>query len=159
MHKSPLYRKVNTTAHGVHHRAGGDFRDERSARYSDPAGANRLAMQGKSQRGRDYTPLFRFFLSKIGSRWNEVFSEASARLDRTEPISWLVALHEADRKDYVRIGESSYFSGLYVANDGTLQVVNPDMDASSLEPDCKCCTYTFNGVRFTKPFKGFPGSA
>jgi hypothetical protein len=109
-------------------------------------------MHSKAPKGRDYTPLFRFLLSKVGKRWSEVFAEAAARLDQTAPIFWLVALQEHDRRDYVRIGESSYFSGMYVAEDGTLQIVNPDIGPSSLEPGCKCCTHTFNGIRFTKHF-------
>ncbi|MFB8003192.1 hypothetical protein [Nocardia sp. NPDC056000] len=101
-------------------------------------------------RGRDYTPLFRFLLSRVGSSWEATFAEAKSRLDTTEPIFWLVAVQEFDRRDYVRIGESTYYSGLYVDSDGTLQVVNPDINESSLDPQCACCTHTFNGVRFTK---------
>lgn len=153
MEKTPLYRKVNTTAHGVHHLDGGDFRDGRTARKG--ADLNRLPMRGNVRRGRDYTPLFRFLLSKVGQNWDEVFSEATKRLDDTEPVFWLVARREAEKEEYVRIGESSYFSGLFVTADGTLQKVNSSIDASTLEPECKCCTYTFNGVRFSKPFKGF----
>lgn len=161
MEKSPLYRKVNTTAHGVHHRVGGDFRDERKRRTIGKAEAQHQGMHGRKNRGLDYTPLFRFLLSKVGQEWNSIHSEAIARLDRPEPIFWLVALREADEQEYVRTGEASYFSGLRVGHDGTLQVVNPGIDAGSLAPLCKCCTHTFNGVRFTRAFDpdAVPGSS
>ena len=154
MEKSPLYRKVNTTAHGVHHRVGGDFRDQRQK--PDHSKELHQGMHGRKRRGLDYTPLYRFLLSKVGQEWNSIYSEAIARLDRSEPIFWLVALQPAHEQDYVRTGESSYFSGLRVDPDGTLQVVNPKVDAGSLAPLCKCCTHTFNGVRFTRSFD--PGS-
>lgn len=161
MEKSPLYRKVNTTAHGVHHRVGGNFRDERKKKTTDQAEAQHEGMHGRKNRGLDYTPLFRFLLSKVGQEWNSIHSEAVARLDRAEPIFWLVALRQADEKEYVRTGESSYFSGLRVDPNGTLQVVNSKIDAGSLAPLCKCCTHTFNGVRFTRSFDpdAVPGSS
>jgi hypothetical protein len=116
-------------------------------------------MHGKVRRGLDYTPLFKFLLSKIGSDWNDVYSEAVARLDRPDPIFWLVALHEHERREWVCLGESTYYSGLYVNADGRLEAVNPDLGPSSLSPGCDCCTHTFNGVRFTRRFRGFPASA
>lgn len=61
-------------------------------------------MHGRARHGRDYTPLFRFLLSKVGGDWDAIHAEAVSRLDTPEPIFWLVALNEADRKPYVRIG-------------------------------------------------------
>lgn len=152
--KSPLYRKVNTTAHGVHHGRGGAYSDERNTKQQARSEGVRQPMHGKRQRGLDYTPLFKFLLSKVGTRWDDVYTEAAGRLDRAEPIFWLVAPHEHERKPFVRVGESSYYSGMYVDGAGILQVVDPSVGASTLVPDCKCCTHTFNGVRFTKPFAG-----
>lgn len=143
--KEPLFRKVNTQTHGVH-RITGDFRTQREA--LDRSDASRGAMHGKHRRGLDYTPLFRFLLSRVGSEWDRVYGEAVARLDRPDPIFWLVALHEHERREMVRMGESSYYSGLYVDEAGILRVVNPDLRAKDLEPYCSCCTHTFNGVRF-----------
>ncbi len=154
MNKTPLFRKVNTKARGVHHRHGGDYRHVRNSKQQEATEAQRLPMHGKVQRGLDYTPLFRFLLSKVGQPWNEVYSEAAARLDSPAPIHSMVALNEAERQDFVRMGESSYYSGLYVDDDGLLRLVNPDMGPSSLAPHCKCCTHTFNGVRFTRVFEG-----
>ena len=109
-------------------------------------------MHGKVHRGLDYTPLFRFLLSKVGKPWDDVHAEAVARLDKPDPIFWLVALPGQDRNDYVRVGESSYYSGLYIDDAGGLQLVDASLGPASLTPSCACCTHTFNGVRFTQRF-------
>lgn len=152
--KSPLYRKENTTAHmqRVRHRAG-DFRDMRDSKDELVSEEMRRPMHARQQRGLDYTPLYRFLLSKVGRPWPEVHSEAVSRLDRPDPIFWMVAIREEDRQDYVRTGESSLFSGLYVDEDNILRVVNPDIGPSTLEPSCPCCTHSFNGVAFTKKYR------
>lgn len=145
--KPKLYRKVNTKAKGLHHNFGGDFKNTRNSKR-EALQQVKGTMFGTKQRGLDYTPLFKFLLSKIGSNWDEVFSEAKSRLDRQEPIFWIVALHEDERKDYVRIGESTYFSGLFVDDKGVLQLVNPNLNAADMTPFCDCCTHTFNGKLF-----------
>jgi hypothetical protein len=152
MKKAPLFRKVNTTARGVHHRFGGDFNDQRNSRSLRESESTHLPMRGKVRRGLDYTPLFRFLLSKVGASWNDVYAEAVARLDRSEPIFWLVAIRQNDEKEYVRTGEASYFSGLRVDEQGKLQVINPSLGPASLAPQCGCCTHTFNGIPFTRAF-------
>ena len=105
-------------------------------------------MFGTNKRGLDYTPLAKFLLSKVGCNWDEVFSEAVSRLDKQEPIFWLVALHDNKKKDIVRVGESAYFSGLFVDEEGILQLVNPALKAVDMKPSCTCCTHTFNGKIF-----------
>lgn len=146
--KKPLYRSVNTRTHGVHHGSGGDYRWSR--RREDRAHAG--AMGGNSRRGLDYTPLFRFLLSRIDEDWDAVHAEAVARLDRAEPIFWLVARSEAERQPFVRIGESSYYSGLHVDEDNRLRLVDPMLRVEDMEPACACCTHTFNGVPFTRKY-------
>ena len=145
--KSRLYRKVNTKARGVRHDFGGDFKNSRHKKR-ETIEQVKGAMFGKKERGLDYTPLFRFLLSKVGCNWDEVFSEARSRLDKTEPIFWIVALTQDQKKDYVRVDESSYFSGLYVDDNGVLQITNPGLKASDMKPFCSCCTHTFNGKLF-----------
>lgn len=145
--KPKLYRKVNTKAKGVHHLFGGDFKDTRNSK-GESVQQVKGTMFGTKQRGLDYTPLFKFLLSKVGSKWDEVFSEAKLRLDKEEPIFWMVALHEDEKKDYVRVGESTYFSGLFVDDNGILQLVNPNLKAIDMTPSCNCCTHTFNGKVF-----------
>lgn len=150
--KSPLFRKVNTTAHRPNVHVGGEYRDQRNTKREIESEAQRRPMHGKARKGLDYTPLFRFLLAKVGQPWREVHAEAVGRLDSEAPIYWLVALRENERQDYVRVGESSYYSGLFVDEAGLLQVVNPAIGPASLTPFCKCCTHTFNGVRFSRMY-------
>jgi len=148
--KQPLYRKVNTRARGVHHRFGGDYAHDRSGEKDDDA--KRGKMHGRQRRGLDYTPLFKFLQNSVGKKWDDVFSEATARLDRDVPIFWLVARRDEDKEAYVRCGDNSYYSGLYVDDDGILQRVDDSVDETTLSPSCSCCTHTFNGKRFTLSF-------
>jgi hypothetical protein len=152
MTKRPLFRKVNTTARGVDHHHGRDFSDSRNQKAQKAFDGNHQSMHGRKLRGLDYTPLFRFLLSKVGTEWDAVYSEAVARLDRPEPIFWLVARSPYERREVVRLGESTYFSGLYVDEHGLLQRVNPQLRIEDLHPSCGCCTHTFNGKPFTNPF-------
>jgi hypothetical protein len=145
--KKPLYRKVNTRARGVRHNFGGDFKYSRNTKR-DTLEQVKGSMHGKKERGLDYTPLFKFLLSKVGEDWSEVFSEGNSRLDKTEPIYWIVALNEEDKEEYIRVGESSYFSGMYVDDDGKLRLVNPELEAKDMKPFCDCCTHTLNGKIF-----------
>jgi len=150
--KAPLYRKENNTAHTVHPKLGGAYRDERNTKEQARSEAARQSIRGPERRGLNYTPLFKFLLSKVGQRWDDVHAEAVKRLDRPDPIFWLVARYEHERQPVVRAGESSLYSGMYVDAAGLLELVDPSLSAASFAPDCKCCTHTFNGVRFTKPF-------
>lgn len=144
-HKEPLFRKVNTRARNVRHNSGGEYKNTRHSKRETLEQVNG-SMHGKKERGLDYTPLFKFLLLKVGSDWNDVFSEAKSRLNKVDLIFWLVALHINDREDVVRIGEASYFSGFYVDDDGILQLSNPNLDVKDLKHYCDCCTHTFNGI-------------
>ncbi|MGY1892048.1 hypothetical protein [Pseudomonas sp. SDT291_1_S447] len=149
MEKKPLYRKENTTAHNVwRNNPGGHYRDQRNSKAQSRSDAMRGSMHGIKHHGYDYTPLFRFLLSRVGGHWDEIFSEAVSRLDRPEPVFWMVAIHEEDREDIVRLGESAYFNGLFVDGQKQLQIVNPQLTAEDMKPHCRCCTHTFNGVPF-----------
>lgn len=152
----PLYRKVNTKARHAHHRHGGDYRTERKGKDAPEGGPRRGSMHGHQQRGLDYTPLYRFLLSRVGQDWDQVHHAAIARLDREAPLYHLVARSLGERHDYVCIGESSYYSGLYIDDDNRLQLVDPSLGPGSLDPECACCTHTFNGVKFTRRFGGAP---
>ena len=157
MTKEPLYRKVNTLARGVHHNFGGDARQDRKAKGAKSSDITRGTMHGTHRRGLDYTPLFRFLLSKVGADWTEVHSEAVSRLDQPDAIFWLVALQEHERRDVVRVGESTYFSGLYVDDEGKLRKVDPTYGPETLPLLCDCCTHTFNGVRVTQKWNPHVG--
>lgn len=152
MKKAPLYRKVNTIARGVFHRFGTDFSTMRRSVNAGEVDIDGISMKKGVRRGLDYTPLFRFLLSRVGRNWDEVYSEAVSRLDRKDPIFWMVALREMEEQDYFRSGEASYFSGLKVDESGVLRVVNPSVGPGSLVPQCPCCTHTFNGIKFTRPY-------
>lgn len=148
MKKPPLYRSVNTRTHNVRHGSCYTYRQHRNSKSEKSSLSNRGSMHSHHRHGFDYTPLFRFLLSKVGHQWDEVFSEANARLDRPEPVFWLVSLHESDKQEYVRVDESTYYSGLCVDEAGLLQRVNPQLRAEHMKPFCDCCTHTFNGVLF-----------
>ncbi|MGB0850472.1 MAG: hypothetical protein ACPGTP_04450 [Bacteroidia bacterium] len=145
----PLYRKKNTKARGVCHKFGGDFKNLRNKKRQSIEQING-SMHGKKQRGLDYTPLFQFLLSKVGNDWAEVLNEAKFRLNKTEPIYWIVSLETHTKKEYIRVGQSTYFSGLYIDDQSKLQLVNPDLEAKHMIPFCDCCTHTLNGKVFGK---------
>lgn len=138
--KEPLYRKVNTKAYNVHHNKGSDANYDRNTKK----GVSK-SMKKDVNRGLDYTPLYRFLLSKVGQDWDSVHSEAISRLDKEEPIYHLVARNDSEKRDIITCGESSRYSGLYVDENNKLQLVNSDITNEKIYPRCHCCTYTFNG--------------
>ena len=150
--KKPLYRKVNTRARGVWHHKGGKNRWSRHAKHGKDVRTVRGSMGGRVQRGLDYTPLYRFLLSKVGEDWDMAHSEAVSRLDQEEPIWHMVARSEADRRPCFITGESAYFSGLYIDANNRLALVAPELKIEDLEPSCPCCTHTFNGEPFKNKF-------
>jgi hypothetical protein len=142
----PLYRKVNTTAHGACHNPGSAKRDR-----GKKNGISK-SMKKDDQRGLDYTPLYMFLLSKVGKDWDLTHSEAIKRLDKEDPIFWMVAKTEAEKRDIIRGGESSYYSGLYIDENNILQKVDPNVKNEDFTPSCWCCTKTFNGKVLIKKF-------
>ena len=150
--KQPLYRKVNTRTHGVHRHGGGEYKWTRGSNAAKGDQPKLGSMHAKTLHGLDCTPLFKFLLSKIGRNWNETYAEAVKRLDRDEAIFWLVARSEAEQQEFVRIGESSYFSGMYVDHNESLALVNPDLKLEDMKPSCACCTHTLNGKPFTRKY-------
>ena len=148
----PLYRKVNTRTHGVRHgcdRMAGRARNSKAARKDE---GRQQGMRQGVRHGLDYTPLYRFLVSRVGQAWDAVYSEAVARLDHEAPIWHLAARGGGPRAPKVRTGASTWFSGLYVDPDGMLAKVDPRLDAARLRPDCACCTHTFDGVPFGLPY-------
>ncbi|MEX0287408.1 MAG: hypothetical protein AB3N23_22600 [Paracoccaceae bacterium] len=148
----PLYRRVNRTARGAPCGHGGEYRWQRNTKAEEASEAMHAGMGPKHRHGLDYTPLFRFLLSKIGEDWDAVHSEAVNRLDQEDPIFWLVALSAAEEQPMVRVGESSYFSGLRVDGNNRLALVDPNLSDKDIWPFCPCCTHTFNGKRLTNSY-------
>ena len=145
----PLYRKV-CDARNNHHNSGPDAKYDRQTKK----GIGR-SMKQNDQRGLDYTPLYKFLLSKVGQNWDQIYSQAVGRLDKEEPIYHIVALQDHEKKDYVRCGDSSFYNGLYVDENNILQKVNPNLKNEDLTPDCHCCTHTFNGTVLIKKYPGY----
>jgi len=153
--KEPLYRKVNTRARGVHHHSGSDARHDRNTKN----GLNRTMKRGV-QRGLDYTPLYRFLLSRIGQVWSSVYKEIVPRIAETSPIYHIVNINitkeeikNEKRNGWILVGESSIWSELFIDENRILQKVNPDLKNEDLSPFCSCCTFTFNGKLLTKKYK------
>jgi len=141
----PLYRKVNTRARNVWHKFGSDAKYDRNTKK----GLYKSMKRGV-ERGLDYTPLFKFLLSKVGQNWDKVYSEAVSRLDKQEPIFWMVKVIDdpSDRSNdqtYFNAGENSYFSKLFVDDNGNLQKIAPELANEDFTPTCSCCTHSFNG--------------
>ena len=143
--KEPLYRKENKNVINCQSNRGGEFRHSRNTKKMKNFEGDKMSMKNKKQRGLDYTPLFKFLLSKVGKDWDEVYKEAVNRLDKQEPIFWMVALHEHEKSEQIITGESTYWSGLYVDENKILQKVNPNLSINDIYPGCNCCTHTFNG--------------
>jgi hypothetical protein len=143
--KKPLYRKENTRTHHISYRSGSDARHDRNTKN----GLSRSMK--KEQHGYDYTPLYKFLLSKIGKNFDEVFSEAVARLPKGETKAIYYMFDNT--KDYFRSGESSYYSTLIVDENGLIQKTNPELTNEDLSPSCWCCTHTFNGKVLIKKYK------
>ena len=153
-HKNPLYRKVNTRTQHVWHNTGSDAKHDRNTK-----GGLKKSMKKDVKRGLDYTPLYKFLLSKVGCKWDEVYSEAKHRL----PIGETDAINHLLRKDveseqwgYCRGSENDLYSTLYVDENGLLQKTHPDLHIESLYPSCGCCTHTFNGKPLTNKWLDNP---
>lgn len=148
--KEPLYRKEKKTGLSLHgHIAKGKkeswSRHTKETKKEAAAEVSHKSMK-RGKYGYDYTPLYRFLLSKVGERWDDVYSEAVSRLDKPEPIFYMVVLHpQPDEQPSRRLGESAYFSTLTVNEEGILVKLNPDYEMT--EVYCQCCTHTWNGKR------------
>lgn len=157
----PLYRKVNTRTHNVHHAQTAI--DASWLRGKKPSARNEKAQKTIKQgvrHGLDYTPLFKFLLKKVGEPWSKVHQEATARILSEEPLWWMVARPGTEERRVIRTGESSYWSGLRLNADGILERVDPLLRLEDLHPNCPCCTHTFNGQFFVHEFdpnRGFFG--
>lgn len=144
-----LYRKENKKVFNYKGNKGGDFCHSRNTKAMNGFEGTHMSMHGSKERGMDYTPLFKFLLSKVGQKWDDVYSEAISRLDKKEPIFWMVDLQPNENdKGVVRLGESSYYSKLTVNKEGVLIKVNPDLTTDTMFTSCNCCTHTFNGVMY-----------
>ena len=70
--KGKLYRKENKKALNYHGDKGGDFRHSRNTKAMKQFEGGSMSIKKDVQRGVDYTPLFKFLLSKVGKVWDHV---------------------------------------------------------------------------------------
>lgn len=161
--KNPLYRKVNKITHN-----GFRFYCQESDRYrfekhkKKYANKNRIAIKRKQHRHEyDYAPLYKFLLSCVGREWDKVFEECQSRLDKVDPIMDMVT-NVNKRGLVVEYPEFSngypcffhdwracddsrtYWSCLYVDNDGILRYVNE--------------SFTFTDIKHTDLYSIHTGS-
>ena len=147
--KEKLYRKENKNCIRYHGDNGSDYKYDRHTKKMNNFEGTFKGIK-KVQRGMDYTPLYKFLLSKVGQNWDQVHSEAVSRLDKEDPIWNLVILNPDEPSMYrdlkyglVGCGENSFYNSLTVNEDRILVKINPD--AKPYPPSCRCCTHTFNG--------------
>lgn len=145
--KKPLYRKYNKTARGFHENSpGGDFRHERNSKAFQNFEGTHKSIR-RTQGGMDYTPLYKFLLSKVGQPWEAVHSEAVSRIDDPNAVYDIIVTDPLDKRETTYMGESTQYSLLKVDDDGILVKVNPDAVPNGAT--CTCCTHTFNGKVMT----------
>lgn len=147
--KEPLYRKEKKTGLETNYyvKRGGEARWNRHTKQTKREAEAEVSFKPmkKLKLDYDYSPLFMFLLSKVGEVWNDVYSEAKSRLDKEEPIWWMVARTNKERENgVVRMGESAYYSQLKVDENGILVKVDPDAKPFWLE-SCWIRTHSFNG--------------
>lgn len=143
----PLYRRVNTKARNYRsNNPGTDYKYSRHKKQ-DTLEQVKGSMFANKKRGLDYTPLFKFLLTKVGVEWDKIFSEIKPRLDNTDPIFWIVSLNADNKKDVVRIGESTFYSGMFVDENGLLQISNPSFNPKTINEkhNYNFETNSFNG--------------
>lgn len=101
-----------------------------------------------------------FLLSKVGQKWDDVYSEAKSRIPESETEAIEHMFHKPsihfENHGYCRMGEGSMYSILMVDEDGLLQKTHPELAIESLYPSCNCCTHTFNGKPLTNKWLNNP---
>lgn len=160
--KKPLWRKENTCTYFTRHRSSmGKFKYERGKKESLEQKAKMRT--GQQNHGIDLTPLYGFLHKNVGKKWDAVKSEALSRLpdyfrSSSEVFNGVVydyehyeLMTESEKKhSFFRSGESSYYSELYVDQNGILQMINPNWSVNDFHPSCACCTHTLNGKQIPK---------
>ncbi len=147
----PLYRKVNTNTHYVHHNSGSDARHDRNTK-----GGLKRSMKKGVERGLDYTPLYKYLLSRIGDKWDNIYRDILPRVVDRDPIFHLINNDGKFKQGYIRCGESSYYSALIIDDNGILQLEKPDLKNEDIYPSCSCCTHTFNGKVLNNKYSNNP---
>lgn len=155
-----LYRKINrrpSIGRDLCNK-GGKYKYDRHSKnsiikFNEGVGYREKIKNSKNRSittGYDYTPLFMYLLKNIGKDFDLILKDIKPRLNRTEPIYWIVDLTITKEMidnglciDYVRIGESSSYNRLWVDEENRLQKVNSKFSNRSKWD--KCFTETHNG--------------
>jgi len=146
MEKKPLYRKVNKTTHNGHphldYRGKVRYKYQRHTKATKFEEENEISMKTIKKNENflfednryDYRPLMKFLLKSVGKNWSEVWKECVSRLNTTQPVHWIVLnvgknglRYDVDPNELVqmfRYSEDSYYSTLYVDENGILQYVD-----------------------------------
>lgn len=173
--KKPLYRKVSKTSHNGFPHA--DYDSNPRSRYSrhTKKGMKRGMNTQEDPRGHgvyDYTPLFMFLLKQEGRDWDAVWKECTARLNDTEPVSYMVInikknglvnpnviIEFSDKPSLdwkgrdtanvnvksFRYGEGSRYSTMYVDHENKLQFVDKNYVSGPTYEIERRWGETFNG--------------
>ncbi len=151
--KKPLYRTMNTRSHGVnyHRGIGPDSRHDRNTKDG-----LRKSMASRKL-GLDFRPLFLFLQSKVGEKWDDVYSEAKSRIPASEAhvIDYIFCENRPDDTEYFMINENCCYSRLKVDDDGILQKYS-DLRIEQMYPSCGCCTHTLDGKVITNSWLNNP---
>lgn len=140
--KPPLYRKVNKRMHNgwSWYKIVGKkrYRYERGKKQDVLPEHSPIKKHNSYRTGYDYTPLIKFLHANVGQPWNEVYRECVSRLDSPKPLTWMV-VNVNERGLVVNNhfgtdlpkwcsegGEESYWSALWVDDEGILQFVDKD---------------------------------
>ena len=122
--KNPLYRKINTKSLSTRYWVEGKpkykhdkLKYEREGLMVIPI--KRRRVHGCNWGNFNYNPLFRFLHSKVGSNWDEIYSECCDRLLYREPV-WVLVDRYYKGYDTVRFGENNYWDKLYINEYGIL---------------------------------------
>lgn len=148
MEKKPLYRKINKTTHNGHPHLDyipkDRYRDERHTKKTkieieneiNFSGGKKHYCTGQNEYKYEYRPLMKFLLKNVGKKWSDVWKECTDRLLTTEPVHWIVLnirknglpynVDPTELNPIIRYGEDTYFSTLYVNENGILQYVDKD---------------------------------
>ena len=160
MEKKPLYRKENKRTHNGwawYFYPKERYRFERHKNFDDQIERMSIKKHSMFRTGYDYTPLIRFLHSHVGDVWADIFCECQARLNNITPLTRMVVNVNKrglvvdnypceELPKYCEVGEDSYWSTLYVDEEGVLQFVDKDYHKPPVS----------NSLAFTDTWNGEP---
>lgn len=175
--KKPLFRKIDKTTHNGHphldfrgkerykyerHTKKAKFEEENEINFSS---GRKHYCTGEDIYKYDYRPLMKFLQKSVGKKWDDVWKECTDRLITTEPVHWIVLnirknglpieCNPTELNPQTRYSEDSYYSTLYVDNDGILQFVDKDYIKEHADYPNTEWGETFNGKVWDNKTKSY----